>query len=184
MNYDKMRINNQNTDKMIQLWWIWKVINNPSQNIIDNFLMKNSPDNFWVIALKPHTFPIDFNWYQIQNFLHKMITDKWLTVFWVSEKQLEINEILELYTDIYQNNEWSNVILDQIRIDLMEYMTSWTIFSYLLHWYDSQMYANEIKKIFRVFHKTIQSKPFDVKNFIHVPDNHELKKNIEILFYS
>lgn len=137
-----------------------------------------------IIMLKPESFPVDISWFKTQEIVERLILENSLSIIQVLEKQLTERQILLIYNDMYCENDSSKVstTLAKIRIQLMEYMLSWPIRSYLLTWDDALNKILNIKKYIReiLYSNKVIKEP--VRNVIHAPEKSEIQINLAVLF--
>jgi len=137
-----------------------------------------------IIMLKPDSFPVDQSWLDTQNIIENFIDHNNLSILQILEKELSQKEILSLYHEMYKEKDIEKISpnLGRIRWELMEYMLSWKVRSYLLEWDDAPNHVLTIKKHIRetLYRKNLSRE--SVKNVIHVPEINEIEINKSILF--
>jgi len=158
-----------------------RVPHNPEYSVIEG-LIEESQEVIGILTIKPGFFPTDSRGVEIQRLLEGIITSSGLSVLCTSNKQLNADETRKLYATIFTDrSEGTPDWLTEIRIEILEFMTSGDSFSYFVTGIDAVAKTLMIKKLFRnSFAETGSEKA--VRNGIHSSDPDDVRFDLNILF--
>lgn len=141
------------------------------------------PDHASILTLKPGFFPVDEGGFIIQRALEGLITSVGMEVICTSEVSLGGEDALALYSDMFREEENIPAWFAELRTDLLGYITSGPIFSYLVFTEhpDISKRVRLIKNLLRQKYKNPECDR-DVRNCIHVPEAGDFEKDLKILF--
>lgn len=132
-----------------------------------------------VVTLKPTDSELAT--YNFHGILEAMLCESRTQVLCVSEKRLSEPEVRDLYSPMFENRGEETAWIVDFRSELVDYMTSANVRSYLLAGANAHSVAQDIRKLIRD-----QYLPGDnlkrVRNIVHSPEEDELQKNVALLF--
>lgn len=141
---------------------------------------QNYDTEYTLISIKPIQNKLQRSDYI--DLIISMLDVMGLSLLCTAEKMLSDEEIIRLYNDIFQKKvekttENTEIFLNQ----LLLYMKSGPVLSFLISGLNARNIASEFKMTFRDFFCESEAE-INLRNIIHTPENEEISSNVEILF--
>jgi nucleoside diphosphate kinase len=139
-------------------------------------------DELAVISIKPGFFPVAPEGVEVQRQVEELMPIMGLRTICTSCRNLSIEDIYLLYEDVLVEDPQPSDRLQALRKDLIEYLSSGLIFSYLAAGVHACQQASSIKKVLREGQALMEYPEDNVRNVVHTSDLDEVELNIQIYF--
>lgn len=154
--------------------------NLPYSQVIEAIKNNENGGQYGVLMLKPECFLIGDQNTSIQDQVEDLLSANNLNVVVTACRPISKEQVHLLYPNIFGSDvAATSDRLGELRVLLEEYLSN-CVFTYLVQGENTQRKLEDIKRVIRQGVARVGN--WDVTNRIHVPDQEELTRDINILF--